>query len=399
MGLLSKAISIQVVTGRDRGLLRRLTMYSRELTPPAANAASPPSPAAEPSAGTATGSRPPAAAPSAGGLLKKSLLFLNLEKEEVPGSESLLIVDFSDNIERLRQRIGRLAKDFSFFPGLYSLLVKDLALPHSAFFLYSPLRGEFVPWMHRGIEARFVPALAFSEKNWAEHDRRPRSERSLSGCLLEDENRLFPALPGRLPKPLFLFPFLDGGTLEGSLLVSNFPVHPDSRPSLGALFRTLSAEIGPAIAALMRGLEALPRPERFYRTPAEALAACLARQNSEADSFHVVVVPLAPFFQTLKAAYGFFDVPRLREIMLYAVNCWLADLGAGLAFGGEDIILVTRGRAYYSPRLLARFISDRLKEFFRGLFDAAPALIPSRAIEFPGSGDLQPDALLARLSP
>jgi hypothetical protein len=375
MGLLSKAISIQVITGRSRGLLRRLTVYSRELDRET-------KPPPRLSGRSSDGPVPPPAKTGTGGLLKKSLLFLNFEKEETPESESFLIVDFTENIQRLLKQIERLAKDFSFFPGLYSLLMKELHLPQSAFFIGSALKAEFVPWMHRGLDSRLVPELVFSETAWNEFSRAP----SAAPYLLTDEKRLFAGLPRPLPKPLFMFPFTDRGALEGSLLVSNFPVSGDSRASLCELFRTLSAKIGPAIAALTKGLKGLTRPEHWYATPAEALSGFLEGERGKTDSFRVATLPLSPFFKALSGQYGFFDKKRLREIILFAVNCCLSRLGTGTAFGDEDILLVSRGAAFYSPRLLASLLSNYLKDLFKGLFDAAPPLLPSRVIEYPAGG-------------
>ncbi len=399
MGLLAKAISIQVMTGRSDGLLRRLTMISGEL-PSSAGASS--TAIAPPPPGDRTGpaergadftDRPGGMIPrNGGGLLKKSLLFLNFEKEEDPSTESLLIVDFTGNIERLRKKISGLAQDFSYFPALYSLLDKELHLPHSAFFLASAARREFVPWMHRGLDPRLVSGLAFTAGSWTEQYPSPAEPH-----LIEDGRRLFPALDGPIPRPLFMFPFTDRGALEGSLLVSDYRVHPDSRASLFGLFRELSASVGPTVAALTRPLKDLPRPERFFGTSSEALGALLARGQGEGDTIHVVVVSLAPFLKTLAGRYGFFDAGRLRETLVYAANCWLGDLGACVAAGRDDIVLVARDNRCYGPRLLARFVSDHLKSLFRGLFDDAPPLSPIRAIEFPADADLAPEAILSRL--
>ncbi|MBN2353461.1 MAG: hypothetical protein JXD23_12890 [Spirochaetales bacterium] len=405
MGLLSKAISIQVMTGQSNGLLRRLTMISGELPPSSGapvTAGAPVTGAAQSSAAkpSTRADRTAAAAvrrggeplPSGGGLLKKSLLFLNLEKEEAPSGESLLIVDFSENIERLRKKITGLAKDFSYFPALYSLLDRELHLPHSAFFLTHAARREFVPWMHRGLDPRLVSGLAFTARGWTEQYRNPGEPH-----VIEDGQRLFPALAGPLPRPLYMFPFTDRGTLEGSLMVSNFQLHADSRNSLFGLFRELSVSVGPTVAALTGMLKNLPRPERFFRTPSEALGAIMAREKGEGDSIHVVIVSLAPFLKTLADRYAFFDAVRLRETLLYAINCWFGRLGACVALGRDDIVLVARDNRCYGPRLLSRFVSDHLKALFRGLFDDAPPLSPTRAFECPADADLAPEAILSRL--
>jgi hypothetical protein len=365
MGLLSKAISVQVVTGHSHGLLRRLTLYSRELDPAQVSVRLP-------------------GQGGAGGLLHKSLLFLHMQKEETHDNETLLIVDFTENIQRLLAKIEGLTKDFSYFPGLFSLLVTELRLPQSALFLCRASRDAFVPWLSRGLDTRLLGGLSFTERQWEEQNRSSRN----APFLLEDSRRFFPAVSGSLPRPLFMFPFAHQGALEGSLLVGNFNVHPDSRASLFRLFTSLSAKIGPAIASLMKGLNALPRPERIYRTPTEAVAA---------DSCHILALPLEPLFESLAGPNALFDRTRLRDTIIYAVNCWLGDFGAAAAQGDTELLVVARGSRWYSPGLLSSFITWQIKDFFKGLFDRARPLVPAGAAECPADSSELPEAILARL--
>jgi hypothetical protein len=361
MGLLSKAISIQVIAGNTAGLLRKLTVYTTRSDPgPGRDNASP-------------GHRSVGA-----GLLHKSLLLLNLNQKDAQGNESLLIVGESAHIDRVLERIDLLSEDFSFFPGLYALLIRELSLPRSAFFLYNGWCGRFTPWLSRGLDPSLSAVLEFTEDQW---------RGTLSPAFrLESGRRLFPALTRELPQPLYLFPFVHQGTLEGGLLVSNFALHPESRGRVEALFTTLSRKVGSSIARITQPLAGLSRPERAFTSPEAALPALLDSGSGRPDMFVVINLPLEALFENLARERVLFDRRRLREILLYVVNSYFSHLGAAVPRGDENIVLVLRAARLYSQELLTATLSQLLSNVFQGLFRSPPALVPSRVFEYPACG-------------
>ncbi len=361
MGLLSKAISIQVITGRSGGLMRKLTVCSARIDDDPGN-----------------GDAPSGLKPSGAGLLRKSLLFLNLDHEEQGESESLLIVGESAQIDRLLEKIDLLTRDFSYFPELYSLLVRDFSLPRSALFLYNGLRQRFTPWLSRGLDPALSTALEFSGEQWRE----PLT----SSFRLESGRRLFPALARELPQPLYLFPFVHQGSLEGSLLVSNFAVPPQNREAIEVFFQTLSRKVGTSIAQIMKTLKGLNRPHPVFPSPEAALPALLEPGSHRPDTFLVLNIQLDPLFAALVRNNGFFDRLRFREIVLHVVNAYLSHLGAAVPRGEGNIVLVLRASRYFSPQLLTATLSLLLSDVFKGLFRSPPALAPSRVFEYPACG-------------
>jgi hypothetical protein len=369
MGLLSKAISIQVFTGRSGGLLRKLTVYSARLS------------GEQVSGAASTPSR------QGGGLLQKSMLFLKLEEEDKE-SESLLILGDAVQIGRLLDRIEHLTKDFTYFPGLYSLLIKDFHLPRSAFFLYNGLRRCFTPWLSRGLDPALSHALEFSEDQW---------RRTLSPSFgLESARSLFPSLGRELPQPLYHFPFVHQGTLEGSLLVSNFALHPQYRDSIESLFKNLSRKVGATIAQITKTLSGLAIPGTVFATPEAALPALLESGSARPDTFLVLQLPLDPLFQILSGRDGYFDRFRFREIVLFVVNSYFSHLGVAVPQGEKNIVVILRASHYFSRELFLATLSQLISDVFQGLFRDRPALAAARVFEYPACG-LKPLEIAAAL--
>ena len=361
MGLLAKAISIQVVTGQSGGLLRKLTVYSARV-------------------GDATGDDH-ASRPSRGGgrgLLRKSLLLLNLEREDGASGESLLVVGDSVHIDRLLEKIDLLTRDFTYFPGLYSLLIKEFSMPRSAFFLYNGLRRRFTPWLSRGFHPALAGGLEFAEEQW---------RRTLSSSFrLAGARTLFPSLDRELPQPLYHFPFVHQGALEGSLLVSNFALHPQYRDSVEGLFQSLSRKVGASIAQITERLNGLDVPGPLFSGAEEALPALLESGSARPETFLVVELPLSPLFQSMYGGPGLFDRSRFREIVLYVMNAYFSHLGAAVPHGEEDVVVVLRASRLFSRELFIVTLSHLFTDVFKGLFPARPALSAKRVFEYPACG-------------
>jgi hypothetical protein len=312
------------------------------------------------------------------GLLHKSLLFLKLDREADTGSESILIVGETPHITRLLEKIEQLTNDFSYFPGLYALLVKELSLPKSAFFLYNGMRSSFTPWLSRGLDPSLARVLEYTETQW-------RGTLS-SSFRLENGRQLFPELRRELPQPLYHFPFIYKGTLEGSLLVCNLALHPQSRDAIESFFKQLSSKVGAAIDRILKSYKNFSRPSRLFTTPETALPALLESGAGRPDTFLILTISLTPVIKILSGNFGFFDSTRVQEILLYAINSTFSHLGVATPHGEEQIVLVVRASQCYSPELLVATLTQSITDIFKGLFPAPPVLTASRVFEYPACG-------------
>jgi len=371
MGLLSKAQTVTVITGRRGGLLRRMILAVGELEIDQAD-----SPAQIKIVDFSGG--------EGCGLLHKTLLIVDHPSDGIPADtgparNSLALADYSLAAEALSTALEQAENDFSFFPAIFSLLNHELNLQASVLFVEFPALDSFVALLAEGVTGT----------RWWKWNLSGKALRELTGTgekgfyPLTRPERLVSGTEKAFVPPVTVIPFRDDHKTIGCLMMNGLTFSGESASSFSDCVRRVFPELGMIVSRIMNRYSFCVGDVRVIKSPSQ-IAVDLEKEAKAGDAkILIATVPFSPIQEAIRAFAVGANVEKLAELALNILNAALSYLGAVAEVKNRDeLVFFVLNRDVVSPSLLVRHLTGYLQEYFPGLFEHLSPLIVKKSVEF-----------------